>query len=575
MRFVALATDYDETLADEGVATERTQAALKKVRASGRRLLLVTGRELPDLRSVFPQVGELFDAVVAENGGVLWLPGTKEERLLAEPPPPSLYQALQKRGCTPLSAGKVIVATREPHEQEVLEEIRDQALPLQVIFNKGAVMVLPTGVSKGTGLKAALLALGLSPRNCVACGDAENDHAFLAEAELGVAVQNALPNLKERADAVTKNPAGRGVVEMLEAMLMDDLEVVAGGSRRRWVRLGHDEEGREVKLPSANERILFAGPSGAGKSTAAKGFLERLIESGYQCCILDPEGDYDDFPGTIRLGDGENAPTVDAVMSALEAPDEQLVVNLLGVALADRPAFFAALLPRIQELRGRTGRPHWLVIDEAHHLVPSSWQPASVTLAKRLDGLMIVTMVPSEVQSDLLRDVSQVVTVGNKAQSTINDFCKTVGIPAPRTKVGPLEQGHVLLWRRGEEAPRKVKVEPAKADHRRHVRKYAQGELAPDRSFWFKGPKGKLNLRAQNLTLFSQMAAGIDDETWLHHLGQHDYSTWFREFVKDEELATQAKIVEDDDDLDAQQSRERILKAIDRRYTLGSGAAAN
>ena len=574
MRFVAFATDYDETLADEGVATERTQAALEKVRASGRRLLLVTGRELPDLRKVFPRVGELFDAVVAENGAVLWLPKTKEELLLAEPPPPTLYQALQKRGCKPLSAGKVIVSTREPHEKEVLEEIRDQALPLQVIFNKGAVMVLPTGVSKGTGLKAALLALGLSPRNCVACGDAENDHTFLAESELGVAVQNALPNLKERADAVTKHPAGRGVVELLEALLLDDLEVVAAGSTRRWVRLGHDEEGREVKLPPSGDRLLFAGPSGAGKSTAAKGFLERLIENGYQCCILDPEGDYDEFPGTLRLGDGQRPPTIDEVMSALEQPDQQVVVNLLGVKLADRPAFFAALLPRIQELRGRTGRPHWVVIDEAHHLVPASWTPAPVTLSKRLEGVMMVTMVPADVQADLLRDVDQIVTVGDKAQSTITNFCKAVGIPAPTGKVGPVEQGYVLLWRRGQPAPQRVKIEAAKADHRRHVRKYAQGELAPDRSFWFRGPEGKMNLRAQNLTLFSQMAAGVDDETWLHHLGKGDYSTWFRDFVKDEELAEQAEIVEQDDDLDAQESRQKILKEIDRRYTLGSGAQA-
>src|SRR5512140_139672 len=87
MRFFALATDYDETLADDGRVAPPTLAALRALAATGRRLLLVTGRELADLRRVFPEAGELFDAVVAENGAVLWLPKAREERLLGEPAP--------------------------------------------------------------------------------------------------------------------------------------------------------------------------------------------------------------------------------------------------------------------------------------------------------------------------------------------------------------------------------------------------------------------------------------------------------------------------------------------------------
>lgn len=573
MRFVALATDYDETLADEGRVTDRTTAALERLRGSGRRLLLVTGRELPDLRRVFPRAGELFDAVVAENGAVLWLTGPREERLLAEPPPPEFYQALRRHGVDPLSAGRVIVSTREPHEKEVLAEIRDQGLELQVIFNKGAVMVLPSGVNKGTGLQQALHALGLSSRNCVACGDAENDHAFLAQAEIGVAVANGLPTLKDRADVVTRSPAGAGVVEIIEALIGDDLAELAASAHRRWVTMGTALDGKPVKLPPGGGRVLFAGASGAGKSSAAKGFVERLIDGGYQCCVLDPEGDYDDFPGTLRLGDGQRPPTADEVMTALAAPDRQLVVNLLGLPLEDRPAFFAQLLPRIQELRGRTGRPHWLVLDETHHLVPSSWQPAPVTLSKHLDGLMLVTMVPSDVQPSLLTDIEHVVAFGPRAKETIADFCRAAGVDAPVFAAEGPERGEALFWRRGEPHAVRIKIAPPRADHRRHVRKYAQGELAPDRSFWFRGPRGKLKLRAQNLTLFVQLASGIDDETWLHHLRQGDYSTWFRDFVKDEELAVAAEAVEKDPECDAQRSREQILKAIDRRYTLGSTGA--
>jgi hydroxymethylpyrimidine pyrophosphatase-like HAD family hydrolase len=209
MRFVAFATDYDETLADHGQVVPSTERALERLRASGRKLLLVTGRDLDDLLEVFPRV-DLFDAVVAENGALLYLPQRKQERRLAEPPPPEFARALGLSG-VPLTTGRVIVATRVPHETTVLEEIRREGLELQVIFNKGAVMVLPSGVNKGTGLRHALKELRLSPHNAVAVGDAENDHVFLAEAELGAAVANALPTLKERADLVLRNPAHRGV----------------------------------------------------------------------------------------------------------------------------------------------------------------------------------------------------------------------------------------------------------------------------------------------------------------------------------------------------------------------------
>jgi hypothetical protein len=50
-----------------------------------------------------------------------------------------------------------------------------------------------------------------------------------------------------------------------------------------------------------------------------------------------------------------------------------------------------------------------------------------------------------------------------------------------------------------------------------------------DKSFYFRGPAGNLNLRAQNLVLFNQMAEGVDDETWLYHLRRGDHSRWFRE----------------------------------------------
>src|SRR5262245_12015368 len=171
MRYHALACDYDGTLARDGCVDEATRDALARVRDSGRRLVLVTGRELDDLLAIFPEV-DRFDRVVAENGALLYDPSTREAKSLCAPPSDAFVAALRGRGVAPLSVGRSIVATCEPHEAAVLEVIREQGLELQVIFNRGAVMVLPSGFNKATGLAVGLRELGLSPRHCVGIGDA-------------------------------------------------------------------------------------------------------------------------------------------------------------------------------------------------------------------------------------------------------------------------------------------------------------------------------------------------------------------------------------------------------------------
>src|SRR6266851_1536530 len=124
MSYHALACDYDGTLAHDGRVDEPTLAALERLLASGRKLLLVTGRELPELQTIFPHLN-LFERVVAENGALLYRPGSREEKLLAERPPAAFIASLKSRGVQPLSVGQVIVATWHPHEAAVLEAIRE------------------------------------------------------------------------------------------------------------------------------------------------------------------------------------------------------------------------------------------------------------------------------------------------------------------------------------------------------------------------------------------------------------------------------------------------------------------
>jgi len=223
VRYLALATDYDGTLAWQGRVDPETMGALERVLASGRRLILVTGRELGDLLRVFPRA-DLFERVVAENGAVLYRPGSREKKVLAERPPERFISALLEHRVAPLAVGDVIVATSREQDARVVEVIAALHLPLQVIYNKDSVMVLPAGVTKATGLAAALAEMELPAQSLVGIGDAENDVAFLEFCAFGVAVANALPVLKERADFVTEKEAGAGVTEFIDRLLATDLE---------------------------------------------------------------------------------------------------------------------------------------------------------------------------------------------------------------------------------------------------------------------------------------------------------------------------------------------------------------
>ena len=568
MRYLALACDYDGTLASEGRVAPETVAALERWRASGRRLLLVTGRELDDLIAVFPHV-PLFDCLVAENGAVLYHPANRQTTLLSPPPPEALVQTLRARGVSPLSIGRVIVATWQPQEIPVIEVIRDLGLELQVTFNKGAVMVLPAGVTKATGLAAALHTLGLSPHNLVGVGDAENDHAFLHLCECAVAVANALPMVQDGADLVTRGGNGTGVRELIDRLLVSDLAELEPHLSRHHILLGTREDDQEVRVSPSGGAILLAGTSGSGKSTLATGFLERLIEAGYQCCILDPEGDYDTFEGAVVLGDRQRAPTVTEALQLLEPPEQHVVVNLLGLPLPDRPGFLTTFLAHLHELRARTGRPHWLVADEAHHLLPAAWQPAAPSVTAALPGLLLITVHPDQIAPAALAAVDLLIAVGAAPERTIASFSEALGQPPPTITPVTLEPGEALVWPRHViSQPFRLRGAPGRTERRRHQRKYAEGDLGADKSFYFRGPQGALNLRAQNLSLFLQLADGVDDATWLYHLRREDYSGWFREAVKDEGLASEAAHIEALSDLPARASRAMIRDAIEQRYTL-------
>ena len=567
MYVIALATDYDGTLAEDGLVSSSTIEALQRFKDTGRRLIMVTGRELPELISIFPKL-DLFDCVVAENGALLYDPATKVETPLASAAPPELFEALKARGATPLSMGRCIIATREPYQIAALEEIRKLGLELEIIFNKGAVMVLPSGINKASGLGVALDGLQLSPHNVIGVGDAENDHAFLSFCGCSVAVANALPALRDRTHLVMQHPRGRGVAELIDLIISDEAALMPVERHSVVVGCRGDED---IGIPAFGKTVLIAGRSGIGKSTAATALTEGMADKGFQFCIFDPEGDYRELQHSVCVGDVKSSPVQEEIFTLLNEARANVVINTLAIPVPQRPVFFTRVMPQILAARARYCRPHWLIVDEAHHILPAGREDLVSALPYDFGASILITVHPEAIYVPALKSVDTVIAIGPHATEVIESFCQKTGRTAP-SGMQPPEDDEVLFWHVDRDSPFAIKVRKPQQEHKRHTRKYAEGALSEEESFYFRGPKSKLNLRAQNTSMFVQIAEGVDDATWEHHLRKGEYSRWFRNCIKDPELADEVAAIEQDSGLDAKQTRERVAEAINRRYTAPANA---
>lgn len=471
MRYTALAVDYDGTLAHDGAVPPHVVDGLARLRATGRKLLLVTGRELEDLLAIFPEIA-LFDRVIAENGALLYRPQSGEREALGDPPPAALVERLRARGI-PVSVGRSIVATVVPHETAVIEAIRALGLERQVIFNKGAVMVLPAGVTKASGLAVALEELALSPRNLVAAGDAENDHALLDSAEYSVAVGNAIETLKEKADRVTREPRGEGVLEVVADLIESDLERSPPRVPRRMLLLGRDARGEPVALPAAGVSMVVAGARASGKTAVAKALLQAAAALGYQSCVIDTRGQYADLAAAVAIGG--TAPDVMEALTALGKPGLDAVVSLAALAEAKRARFLAELTRRLAALQESTGRPHWLVVDEAEHALPARGLRDEVALPAAQNAIHVATD-PARLPADLLAGATVFVATGEGAGGVLAALASAIDIPAPPEALRDPRPGEALVWpRRSGDAP--LLVELARPDRARDRERHDVGRL--------------------------------------------------------------------------------------------------
>lgn len=542
----AVATDFDGTLSSGGAPEARVLAALTAARQAGIRIVLVTGRIYAELLSVWSEVFEYVDCVVAENGAVLVTPSGVT--MLGGGIDARLGDLLGERGVA-LRRGEVLLAGKTSDENEVIGAIRDLELDCQTVANRGELMILPAGISKGTGVRAALEELGLSHHNTIGIGDAENDLALLEGCELGVAVANAVGSLKGAADIVMDAAGGEGVVRLLEGELLSGRRLVH--SRRHRLTLGATESGESVELPTSQFNLLVAGGTGSGKSFLTGLVAEQLIQQGYSVLVCDPEGDHADLArlhGAMVEGGELHLPQPDELLRFLHNGYASMVLDLSGLDPADANDYLADLLPRVEAHRRATGLPHWVFLDEAHGAAGRFGRAFGAFDASQ-KGYCLSTWRPDDLAADVVAALDAVVALGSihPDPDTVELAASMAALPAA-VVAGYLvsDSRRAVLVRR--DRPRSaVAFSPGTRStlHLRHEHKYGLRPLEVGRQFHFRrSPAEATGAQAANLVDLEEELSRCDRSVICHHCTHRDFSRWVRDVFHDADLARELAEVE-------------------------------
>jgi hydroxymethylpyrimidine pyrophosphatase-like HAD family hydrolase len=569
--FHAVAVDFDGTLTESGCPGASVLAALDEARASGLRIVIVTGRIVAELQAVFPDAVEHADLIVAENGAVL--AHGDRCRFLAAPVPGALADALAGRGLA-CRRGEVLLACSGADETVVLEEVRRLGLECQLIRNRAELMVLPAGVSKGTGLAAGLAELGVSVHNTVAIGDAENDHSLLAAAELGVAVANAVGALKAGADIVLRGADGPGVASFLRG------PVLAGRERvhpRRWrIVLGPLADGTPASIPASQVNVLVTGVPQRGKSYAAGLIAEQLIRLGYSVVIFDPEGDHaglGQLRNVIVAGSGGTLPSAEDLGRVVRHHSGGVVVDLSAAPAAQRAGYLETAHRQLERLRAATGLPHWLIIDEAQ--VPLA-RDARAFFEPAAAGYCLITHRPEDLRPEVLLAVDVLIALpGDHAAGSLADLVAAAGTmshAAAAALIGRAGPGQAVLVDRQHPGTGVVfTIGRRETAHMRHWHKYSGGHLDPERRFYFRRdadtPAG---VTAGSAVELDHQLRVCDDAIIVHHCQHGDFSRWVADVLGDPPLAAAVAAAENAvraGTATAAGARTSLTAAISQRYT--------
>lgn len=579
---LVLACDLDGTLAENGQVDPQTWETLRQARLAGLVLILVTGRTLDSFVSDLP-FAELCEAIVAENGAVIYFP----RRDMVVTPFGGLDSGLLQRLQTlhvPLARGIAIASSQVPHDQAIFKVLQEMRTPLVVEYNRDAFMLLPPGASKGQGLLFALQELGYSPHNVLACGDAENDRSLFQVAELSVAVANAQSALKEHADTLLEQPDGEGV-RLLLRDLIDGKRIQRRPRPTRRIVLGHRMSGAPLYLdPSilVENNLGIFGSSGSGKSWLAGLLVEEMLKQKYQVCVIDPEGDYRGLgmsPNTLLLGGPQKAlPSVEDALNICEWQEISLVLDLSMYSVDDRIQFVEEFLNVLKGLRTRRGRPHFILLDEVQLFCPSNDGCLIDGLldAMQWGGFTIVSYRLSLIPAKLLNALEGLLLTRLRLPeelSTLQPHLDRLRSGDISAGLPTLPQGYAYLLLNPahedyavEAGGIKFRVGLRSIPHVRHLYKYLRTPLPVWKAFHFHTPAGiSLGWTAGNLWEFRNALAEVPVESISYHLYRGDFEHWLREVIHDEELARRVHKVSDRK-LKGEALRRALLEVVIARY---------
>jgi hydroxymethylpyrimidine pyrophosphatase-like HAD family hydrolase len=575
MKLSVIALDYDGTIARDDRLDPSVTEAIGEARRRGVAVMLVTGRRLDDLRRVAGNL-QFVDGVVAENGALVHFPDGGLTTTVAPPIPPAFAARLNKEGIS-FQAGQCLIEGDAGSAPRMLDAIRELELPIVLVFNRNRVMATTQGISKATGLRAALQILRKSPRNAVAIGDAENDHELLRLAEVGAAVEWGSTSLRAAADIVIGGDGPVAVADFIRRVAAAGRLPAVARARRR-LMLGHTADGREFSLAVRGRNVLIMGETNSGKSWLAGLLCERLILHGYSLCVIDPEGDYrtlDALPGVRVLGGEDDPPTPRALLHALRYPDRNVVIDLSGMEHRAKLEYIRSVLPALNVMRRRTGTPHRIIIDEGHYFLRDAVKHNLLDL--EFNGYTVVTYWPSQLPRDLVAATEVILVTRESNDAEIDALrhhctaCEHLDAPA----------WDVLRTLRMDQAAALPVTSEAGSDlqvftigerltpHVRHRQKYVDVPVGDAHAFVFHENGRGGPSRAHTLREFVMVLDELDVGRADGYLRRGDFSRWVADVFGDRALARELEAHE----RAYVQSRSgeavaRIAAAIKSRYEL-------
>lgn len=487
--------------------------------------------------------------MVAENGAVLAFPNGPT-RALGRPPPPPLLDELCRLKVN-FKFGDCVLEADAADASRILKAVQKLELPLVLAFNRSRLMLLPQGISKATGLRAALDTLRLSAHNCIAIGDAENDVQLLEAAEIGVAVGWGSQSLRAVADEVLPGDGPAAVAGYIRRVIAQ-ARLLTHQTDRRQVLLGQTTGGQPLQMAIHGRIILVAGDPRSGKSWVTGLFCEQLILQGYCLCVIDPEGDYaplEALPGVVVFGGDEPPPRLSDVARALRYPDISVVIDLSQSTHAEKVAYLKTLLPMVAGLRRNTGQPHWIVMDEAHYFLhePDFRQMVDIELA----GYMLVTHRVSNLPPDLLKEVESIIVTqitDPRESRALSTMYGRAGEEAEwEALLNGLNMDEAALLPRVDAPERRLqrfKVAGRMTPHVRHRSKYLEVPMLEHHAFVFTCNGNPLGGSARTLKEFVISLTRLPESAIGGHARSGDFSRWIADVFDDQPLASALRKVE-------------------------------